>query len=448
MSEPIVQTWRRRNLLRGLAGRVRLIAALLVVPLAIAAAVWFLTGTGALVASPASVQGEPVRAVTAAGDRVVLMTSQWRTFRTRGTPTGTSYTRLFVDVWGFDPVGAKPVWRQRLVDDRRGVNMGRQILGVQGGVVWLFDGKQILGLSPADGARVADNTTFEAANPALKGVMPTDTRYIRFDPQGLSFTAADGRDWRLTGQGAATRPDGPRLDLDAQRAAPQPGIAIPANQAGGNGTWAFYTRGLNIGGRMWLGLLAEPEVAAFRATGEIGGVDPERYPRTRVWSAKVGSKDTFFGPKATFDNFRALPDGPEFLTAGLLQDNRCCRNIPILLFKPDSVLVLHRDRLGDAGRLRLTRVTGPRGKPAWTADLPLQAIEAVMPGEGTLVMLGRRDEPPLFPRRDTTRPESVDQLVSIDLATGALAAYGFRVPATDPHDLPPSSTRLNGAPGR
>ena len=442
MSEPIVQTWRRRNLLRGLAGRGRLIAGVLFAALAAAAVAWFALGGGGLVPSPASVQGEPVRAVTAAGDRVFLITSQWRTFRTRATPTGTSYTRLFVDVWAFDAATAKPVWRQRLVDDRRGVNMGRQIIGVQGGVLWLFDGQQILGLSPADGTRVADNATFAAANPALTAVMPTEIRYIRFDSLGLSFTAADGRDWRLTGQGAATRPDGPRLDLDAQRAAPQPGIAIPANQAGGNGTWAFYTRGLNIAGRMWLGLLAEPEVADFREKGVIGGVDPERYPRTRVWSAKVGSKQTFFGPRATFVDFKPLPESPEFLTAGLLEDNRCCHQTPILLFKPDSVLVLHRDRLGDHGRLRLTRVTGPRGKPAWTVDLPLQAIETVMPGDSALVMVGRRDEPPLFTRRDTNRPESVDQLVSVDLVTGKLSVYGFRIRPTDPHDLPPSSTTL------
>jgi len=440
MSEPIVQTWRRRNFLKRLPGRLRVVLAILVVPLFIAAGVWFVMAGGGLVPSPATVEGPPVRAITAAGDRVFLVTSQWRTFRTRGTTTGTSYTRLFVDVWGFDARDARPVWRQRLVDDRRGVNMGRQLLGVQGGVLWLFDGRQLLGLSPVDGATVADTAAFEAANPALKGVMPTELRYLRFDPQGLSFTAADGRDWRLTGQGAATRPDGPRLDLDAQRAQPRPGIAIPARVAGGNGTWAFYTRGLGINGTMWLGLLAEPEVAGFREQGAIGGVDPERYPRTRLWTARIGTKNTFFGPKPTFADFKPLPQGPEFLTAGLLQDGRCCHETPILLFKPDSVLVLHRDRLGEASRLRLTRVTGPLGKPAWTADLPVEAIEAVMPGDGSVVLVGRRDEPPLFRSRNSNRPDSIDQLVSVDLATGALGVYGFRIAPTEPHKLPASST--------
>ncbi len=412
------------------------LAAVLVLALIGAGAAWVMLGSG-VVPSPASVQGSPVRAATAKGERVMVMTSQWRTYRTRGSRSGTSYTRLLIDVWGFDGA-AKPVWRTRLADERGGVNMGRKLLGVQGGVLWLLDGKALVGLSPETGARVVDTAALEAANPALKGLVPKEERYYRFDPQGLSFTAADGRDWRLTGQGAATAPDGPRLTTDQERAPPKPGVVLPARSAGGNGSWAFYARGINIGGKTWLGLMAEPEAAVFKAAGGVGGVDPERYPRTRLWSARIGSKSTFFGPKATLDGFKPLPESPEFLTAGLLQDGRCCSDIPILLFQPDSVLVLHKDRLGEGAHFKLTRVSGPLGKPVWTAELPVSGIEAVMPGEGSVVLLGRRDEPPLFGREK--RPESVDQLVAVDYATGKVGAYGFRVLATKAEDIPPSST--------
>lgn len=399
----------------------------------------FIGGSG-VIPSPASVVAEPVRAATPDGDRVYLMTSQWRTFRSRGSRSGSSYTRLFVDVWGFDARNAKPVWRTRLTDDRRGVNMGRKLLGLHGGVLWLLDGKGLVGLSPKDGSRVADASALEAANPTLRGMVPSEERYYRFDPQGLSFTAADGRDWRLTGEGPATAPDGPRLDTDAQRAPPRPGVFLPARTAGGNGSWAFYSRGLNVADVRWFGLLAEPEVAAFRSGGVIGGADPQRYPRTRLWSARIGKTQTFFGPKPTFADFKPLPEGPEYLMAGLLQDGRCCHNTPIVLFKPDSVLVLHKDRLGAEGRFRLTRASGPLGKPLWTVDLPVTALEAVMPGESSVVIYGRRDEPPLFGR--DKRPESVDQLVAIDYATGRVGAYGFRIKATEPQDIPPSSTDL------
>lgn len=404
---------------------------------AIAAGVWFVVAGGSgVVPSPAGVVAEPVRAVTPEGERVYLMTRQWKTFRSRTNRSGTSYTRLFVDVWGFDDA-ARPIWRTRIVDERGGANMGRKILGVQGGTLWLLDGKSLVGLSPKDGGRIADAASLAAANPALAGMVPSEERYYRFDPQGLSFTAADGRDWRLTGQGSATAPDGPRLDTDAQRAPPGPGVFIPARTAGGNGSWAFYSRGLATR-TMWLGLLAEPEVETFRKQGAIGGVDPARYPRTRLWSARVGSRSTFFGARPTFADFKPLPEGPEFLTAGLLQDGRCCHDTPILLFKPDSVLVLHKDRLGEESRFKLTRVSGPLGKPLWTVDLPATSLEAVMPGERSVVIYGRRDEPPLFGREK--RPESVDQLMAVDYATGALNTYGFRIKPTAPQDIPPSST--------
>jgi hypothetical protein len=441
MREPTV-TWRRRNFLKALPGRLRVALAILLVPAAIVAAVLYVMTGGGPVPSAATILNEPVRTVTADGDRVYLMTSQWRTFRTRGT-RGTSYTKLYVDVWGFDAADAQPVWRQRIADDRGGVNMGRKILGVQGGILWLLDGKGLLGLSPRDGSQLADNATLEAANPALHGVMPTEADYYRFDPQGLSFTAADGRDWRLTGQGSATAPNGPRLDTDAQRAPDRPGVSTPANTSGGNRTWSFYTRGINVGDRVWLGLLADQEVEPFRKTGgRIGGLDPERYPRSRMWSARIDNvKRTSFAPDPILSDVKPLPEGPEFLVAGLLQDNRCCHDTPIVLFEPDGFLVLHRDRLGAAGRLKLTRISGPAGKPVWSVDLPTTELQAVMPGKTSVVLMGSRDEAPLFQNSNSSnRSESVDQLVSVDLATGRLGIYGFRIKPTAPHELPASST--------
>ena len=164
MREPTV-TWRRRNLSKRLPkvlGIVAVMAALV--------GVFYIFAVGGAVPSAADVIGEPVRASTAAGDRVHLMTSQWRTFRSRTNRSGVAYTTLFVDVWGFDPDGVRPVWRTRIASDRRGVNMGRKLLGVQGGVLWLLDGKGLVGLSPKDGSRVAGSATFEAANPAIGSI--------------------------------------------------------------------------------------------------------------------------------------------------------------------------------------------------------------------------------------------------------------------------------------
>jgi len=429
MSEPIVTEPPRR-------GRKILIVGLaaIALPVIIALAIGLIVAGGGPVASPADVIGPPVRAASRQGDRVYVLTSQWKTFRSAFRSSATSYTDLYVDVWAFDAADARPVWRHRLAKDRSGVNMGRALLGAQGGVLWALDPKGLVGLSLADGAVIADAARIEAANPALKGLIPTEANYFRFDAAGLTFTAADGRNWRLA-EGLKAEPA-----TTALAQAPVAGVVRPAHIAGGNGTYAFMERGLSIGPR-WLGLLDAEEARTFAANGAIGGVDPAGHPRMRLWRASIGSKPTFFGPKPTFGAFAPLPESPEFINSGLLS-NGVTNSLPILLFKPDSVLVLHRDRLGDAGRLKLTRLSGPAGKALWTVDLPMQALESVMPGEGSLVLLGARDEP--GPRRGPNSRDtvSVDQLVAIDLASGKMGAYGFKILATEPQKIPQSSTVL------
>ena len=431
MAEPIVTAPPRRGP-KALTALLIIVAALLIIALAV---VFALTG-GGVIASPASVIGPPVRVAGDHGDRVYVLTSQWKTYASsyRGR---TNRTDLLVDVWAFDGASAKPVWRRRLAKSPRGVNMGRALLGAQAGALWTLQASGPVALSLTDGSVTADTARLEVANPALKGLIPTEERYYRFDGEGLAFTAADGRSWRLAGADLKLVPTTTR----ASDKPPAAGVTLPARLGGGNGTSAFMERGLQIGGH-WLGLMGEPEVANFRTYGAIGGIDPASHPRMRLWSARVGATRTFFGARSVFSDFAPLPEGPEFLNAGLLSNGDSRSDAPLLLFKPDSVLVLHRHRLGDQGRVQLSRVAGPAGKPLWTADLPMTAVEAVMPGETSIVLLGRRDEP--GPRRgpDSDRPVSVDQIVAVDLASGKVGAYGFKVKATKPEEIPPSSTTL------
>lgn len=389
------------------------------------------SGVGAA-ASLADMQGSPVRVAGPGGDRVYMMTSQWRTFtaaRGRG-----SRSNLLIDVWAFNADDARPVWKQRLVDQRSGVNMGRELLGAQGGVLWLLDGQRLVGLRLADGAVQFDSTSLEAANPQLKGLIPVEARYYKFDRGGLSFTAADGRAWRLTGDGAKAAPAG------AEPKDTAPGVTAPVRIAGGNGTSAFYSRGAALLGARWLGLLHEDEIDMFRKAGSLGGLDPQRYPRMKLWSARIVQEKTFFGPRPKYVDFAPLPEAPEFLQPALLAANEN-RNVPIFARNPDSVFVLHRDRLGDQGKLQLSRVSGPAGKVVWTIDLPVYALEAVMPGERSVVLIGPKAETPLWRSPNDTRPDAVDQLISVDLATGRMGVYGFRVKPGKPGEIPASSTK-------
>jgi hypothetical protein len=398
-------------------GKGKVLAAVVVVAAIIAAVVRFGLGGGGILASPVDMSGQPIRVASTFGDRVLLLTSQWKTFR--GYRSRSSYTDLLIDVWAFDARDGKPLWRTRLTSDRHGVNMGRAILGAQGGIVWVLQGSGLTGLSLKDGKVAVDNTAIETANPGLKGLLPTEQRFYQFRGDGLSFTAADGRVWRLTGQGAKAEPAGAAPDRLAA------GVTPPAHIGGGNSSWSFLERALDLPNQ-WLGLLDDTEAKTFATQGAIGGIDPASHPRTRLWRAKKSSKSTFFGPKAVYSDLKPLPEGPEFLTAGLLTSG-VTHAPPILAFRPDSVLVIHTDRLGAEGRWRLSRASGPLGKVLWTAPLPMQTIESVMPGEGSVVLIGRKDEPA---RRAGDRPDSVLQLAAVDLATGKVGIYGFKVKAT------------------
>lgn len=378
----------------------------------------FIAARAEVAATPADVMGPPVRAQTAAGDRVFLLTSQWKTYRTRYSRHGITrraYTALLVDVWAFDAVNGKPVWRRRLEQDRHGVNSGRALLGAERQVLWLLTSRGLLGISTADGATLVDASSIEARNPQLATLTPKEPQLFRFDEAGLGFRSADGRNWRLDGASLVASP-GVEAEPGAPRAFP------PARLSGGVSTWAFHERSLHLNGR-WIGILSPGEAERSEASRSLVLASVDEAPRARLWTAKTRREAGFVGVRTIMSEFTPMPESPEFLRGGLLSDGNL-QNQPMLLFKPDSLLVLHWDRLGDEGRLRLSRL-GPRGRLLWTADLPMARMDAVMPGEKTLALLGSRPEPDLVRPRER-RPVQVDQLVLVDLETGRASSFGFR----------------------
>ncbi|MET0293672.1 MAG: PA2928 family protein, partial [Phenylobacterium sp.] len=312
------------------------------------------------------------------------------------------------------------LWSRRLERDRAGMNMGRALLGAEAGTVWVLTEAGLVGLSAKDGTRLADALKIEAANPQLKGLLPQDPDLYRFDALGVGFTAADGRRWRI---------GGPALHAAAEGQAPKGAAFPPAHWSGGNGTWAFHERGVRLGQR-WLGVLSDAEAGKSESAGVPMLVSVDQEPRNRLWSARVRARPGHFGPEASLHDFQPLPQGPEFVQAGLLTDGQT-NAAPIFLLKPDSVLVLHRDRLDEAGRWRISRVAGPAGNVLWTAELQMKRLDAVMPGETSLAIQGSRPEPD--PMRPRGRSETeVDVLAVIDLASGRTALHRFfEKPAPD-----------------
>lgn len=419
---------------RGPFGRLFILLA--VIGVATAIVVGVVVARLEVVPTPADVIGPPVRAQTDAGDRVFLLTSQWKTYRARYSRHGMTrpaYTALLVDVWAFDAGSGRPLWRRRLESDRRGVNMGRALLGAERDVLWLLTSKGLLGLSTHDGARIADATSIETKNPQLATLMPAEPRLFRFDRAGLGFRSVDGRDWRLNGSTLVASP--------MAGASEGEGAAFqPARLSGGVSTWAFHEKGLHFTGR-WIGVLSDAEAQRSEERRSLVFAHPDEAPRVRVWSAMARREAGFVGVRTIMSDFAPLPESPEFLRGGLLSDGNL-QNQPIVLFKPDSLLVLHWDRLGVEGRINLSRL-GPAGRVLWTAELPMARLDAVMPGEETLVLLGSQPEPDMARPRDRV-PVEVDQLVIVDLASGRTTPFGFRFRPPEGSEMPTPATPSPG----
>jgi hypothetical protein len=154
---------------------------------------------------------------------------------------------------------------------------------------------------------------------------------------------------------------------------------------------------------------------------------PQQY---RLWGARMvqisaappGWPDELpdkWGTRPKFSDYRALPQGPSFLRAGLLRDDGE-REQALWYRQPDSVLVLHRDKLGQNGRLQLTRVSGPAGQPVWSTALPMDELQAVMRRDSDLLLLG--SEPPARTDKPDTEDGPSLKLVRVDVATGRATA--------------------------
>jgi hypothetical protein len=293
---------------------------------------------------------------------------------------------------------------------------GFRILGADGDTLWVLLKGELRAISLSNGRVVADVKALQSRNEALQGMLPSEERYFRFDETGLHFKAADGREWWLDGKLSAHQgaPDGKR-DLT------QTSYYTPSHAA------SFRARGLLIDKR-WLGLLNEEEAKTFEKNGAIGGLDYES--RRRLWSARTSDGTNFFGKYLKYHDFKPL--GPDFLAPGLLAEHRPTGPERVLWYRePDSLLVLHRDRLGEMGKLRLSRVAGPDGRVVWQAQLPMSMLQCVMPGERSVALVGVEYLPAADQRPRDPMHGASQMLVSIDLSSGRVSAHDFSAVASD-----------------
>lgn len=366
--------------------------------------------------SPLGLMGAPVFTKIAEGERTYLLTGQWRLIRPPGRYTsGYDYTEFYVDLWAVDSVTAQTVWRKRLETERGGGMIDRDLLGVDGNVVWLLLHGKLVALSAADGSVLAPVGRVEEANPELKGLMPVDARYFAFDHRGLCITAADARQWRV---------DPETFKVTAVETVPKPAKegAFPPEFISPGISGLHLVRGLDMTDA-WLGLLTDAEAKSFEESDRAPDLTQET--RRRLWRARVMDAKGEMGKLRDYSDLKLLPEAPEFLDGGLLREYSKAHQLPALwATDPASVFVLHRERLGKAGKLRLARVSGPDGDVVWEAPLPLTVVQSVKRMENIILLFGIEyieGDPDIS---DALR-DSPARLVSIELATGTLHVFSF-----------------------
>ncbi|HXH00948.1 MAG TPA: PA2928 family protein [Xanthomonadaceae bacterium] len=385
---------------------------------------------------------------------MLLLTGVWhrikvREFRWSLYKRGVK-TYLYVDLWSIDANTLKPRWRRRLASIENGARTGKALLGADGQTVWLYmDGP--LAISARDWRVLADSKGLEARNPQLGGLLLDEEKHYGFDAAGLWLMSADARRWRVDAALKAT-------PLGAQERARE-SVTLPAVTGPGTAIQYIQLRGMHIGER-WLGVLSTEEAAQLEVIQREGEKDPmgraklaahltsmtrrgglpaHANVRNRLWQARVQQVSAApsgwpaelpsWGTRDTYADLAPLPEGPEFLNGGLLvRDIKV--DVPLFLTKPDSVLVLHQQRLGDDGPLALARIAGPHGRVVWNRPLPLTQLYAVLPGDKTLLLSGGyfRPKGEAYESRDH---DAGNHVVGVDLTSGALTTLDFTGAALD-----------------
>lgn len=408
---------------------------------------------------PAELRGAPLRK----DDRVYVLTTQAERivpldFDRRAGQRG-ARNLLHADLWAFDVGTGRPAWRKRLRSFEDNGRIDFKMLGADGDTVWLLV-REPLGVSLTNGSITADWQRIEAANPMMAGKQVNDDGYVAFGGQGLQVTLSDSTQWVVHAN---------TLQAEPRERAPKqpPGVLAVANTE-------VYTSGLQLrgltAGPLWLGVLTDEEAKALQADPVIPGRDPNErrgalydfyesqhvpQPLTaqpkpyRVWSAKVAKVSNApkdwpkdfpdrWGTRDKLSDYKVLPEAPAFLQAGLLSDGHS--EFAVWLREPDSVLVLHHDKVGSDGRLHVARVSGPVGRVVWNAPLGLGNAQALLvgPTRDVLGFIGSEPNPKHDPESEVSREEH-QKIVVLDVRTGAVTSFDLTAESTGPEAYPPLS---------
>lgn len=402
---------------------------------AIAAATWK-WGKPSLYLSVPDILGGAVRTEDGAGGKLYYLTSQWETrmfrFGTRTTTTKT-VSWVYTDLWEIDAATAQPISRKRI--KREKVNADQKAMGVEQGILWARI-PELVGIRLSDGVVVADKAKIEAKNPSMAGLFPKppQTTFLTEAMQPLKFKPQAGMivrldDARLVRIDPLTLEATPYLEKKTGEDEKVKPVGVKVTSVANGMDWYSFVRGIRIAGasgkEQWMGLLSEEDLEVFASNrGVSHQMDFTKPSRQKLYRAEMKEVEEFYGKRMAYDRPAVLPESPEFLMAGLLttESGLGAQGSAFWRRDPDSVFVLSRDRLGDEGRLLLTRVSGPDGAAVWNSRLPLSAMSVWLPGERHAMMLGS-DPSAEESRMKGENENAAMQVVSIDLVTGEVKSF-------------------------
>jgi len=397
--------------------------------------------------TPPEILGGVVRTDGESGGRLYYLTGQWEKRVSRIGSRSSSSTKtvswLNIDLWELDTATAQPLSRRRI--SRSKVNGDNKALGMEQGVLWARI-PELVGIRLTDGEVIVDSAKIETRNPSLAGLMPKPAQAGTFLPesmQALKFTPESGMVVRLDDARQvridpltleATPFVAPREEETGKGNSNELEASTPAARVAVHGLsngmdWYAMLRGVTMlrpdGSGQWLGLLADTELAQMQESHIVSHQMDFTTPRRhRLYRAEVKVSQDFMGRGGGYQDVTVLPQSPEFLMAGLLTQGPGGSSGQSAMWRrePDSVFVLSRDRLGDAGRLQLARISGPDGVPVWSVALPLADMSAWLPGERHALILGPDPSAPRSPMAEENE-NPISQILAIDLKTGAVQSF-------------------------
>jgi hypothetical protein len=280
----------------------------------------------------------------------------------------------------------------------------------------MFVSDEPLALLSRDASVVADRAAIERANPALRDLVPKKLDGYAWD-DGLVIIAADARRWRM--RGAALHAEPYIAPSDDYFSTVQ---FMATRWNGGFHTQDFLTRHAMSGPR-WLGFYSTREADDARDDG-FGDhfAKPETVwnegsqARRTFWNASFGKTREFSeGRHDRLDALERVAGAPEFLDAGWLK--RAGVADAFRVHDPDGLLVVHRTRLDEEGRLAITRVDDATLQSRWTATLPFHELRNKFELGDRLLLYGQIT----LTKKGVTR--TGERIVSLDLADGAMHSW-------------------------